>query len=92
MHETHGVVTVIILAEDVESLVAPGKDGFFMKREPVKPDLINSMIVKTAKKNERDRRERIDDKTINSAILRVGDNSRQADSQNSQSQRRSMFY
>ena len=51
MHEIHGVVTVIILAEDVQSLVAPGKDGFFMKREPIKPDIINKMIVQTAKQN-----------------------------------------
>lgn len=65
-----------------------------MKREPLKPDLINSMIVKTAKRNERDRRERIDDKTINSAILKIGDNSRQSQSQsqNNSNQRRSMFY
>ena len=63
-----------------------------MKREPLKPDLINSMIVKTAKRNERDRRERIDDKTINSAILKIGDNRQsQSQSQNSANQRRSVF-
>lgn len=35
MHETQGAVTVIVLAEDVVSLVAPGKDGYYYKREPV---------------------------------------------------------
>ena len=91
MHEIHGVVTVIVLAEEVESLVAPGKDGYFMKRQPIKPDLINSMIVKTAKQNERDKRQRIDGNTLNSAILSVGDNSRQGYSQQSVSQNRGTF-
>ena len=44
------------------------------------------MIVQTARQNERDKRERIDNKTISSAILQVNDRSRY--SQNNQ--RRSM--
>ena len=51
MHETHGVVTVIILAEDVISLVAPGKDGFYKKREQAKPDRMGQMIVQTKRQN-----------------------------------------
>lgn len=32
LHSKHEVVTVIILAEEVVSLVAPGREGYYMKR------------------------------------------------------------
>jgi uncharacterized protein YkwD len=51
MHETHGVVTVIILAEDVVSLAAPGKDGYFMKRQPLRPEEISKLVVHTVRQN-----------------------------------------
>ena len=57
-----------------------------MKREPIKPDLINKMIVQTARQNERDKRERIDERTINSAVLQAAGSNNQ-----NQSQRRSWF-
>ena len=58
-----------------------------MRREPIKPDIINKMIVQTARQNERDTRERIDDRTINSAVLQAAGSNSQ-----SQSQRRSLFF
>lgn len=51
------------------SLVAPGKDGYYMKRQPLRPEEISSMIVQTVKKNERDRVTHIestDNRTISS--------------------------
>ena len=53
MHRTQGIVTVIILAEDSESLVAPGKDGYYSKREMIKNHDLSKMIFTTVKQNER---------------------------------------
>lgn len=62
-------MTVIILAEDVFSLVAPGKDGYYMKRQQMKADQISKMVVQTVRQNERDKRDKVDNKTISAAVL-----------------------
>jgi hypothetical protein len=44
IHESQGVVTVIVLAEDVTSLVAQGKDGYFYKRELTHQNELNKIV------------------------------------------------
>lgn len=73
-------------------MVAPGKDGYYIKREPMMPDAISKMVVHTVRQNERDRRDKIDSKTINSAILSInGNGNRQGNGQDA-SKRKGIFY
>jgi hypothetical protein len=51
LHSTHEVITVIVLAEEVTSLVAPGKEGFYIRRQPLKQEEIKKIVNKTVKKN-----------------------------------------
>lgn len=56
LHEAQGVVTVIVLAEDVISLVAPGKDGYYFKREPIRHNQTEQIVYQTKRQNEKDRK------------------------------------
>ena len=53
LHETQEVVTVILLAEDVTSLVAPGNDGRYIKRQPLKQEHLSTIVTMSMKKNEK---------------------------------------
>ncbi len=52
-HSVHDYVTVIVLAENVTSLVAPGTDGKYLRRNPVRQEGLFEMVVNKSAKNEK---------------------------------------
>jgi hypothetical protein len=44
---------VIVLAENVTSLVAPGTDGKYLRRNPVRQEGLFEMVVNKSAKNEK---------------------------------------